>query len=224
MTRLPHPDRDVRGVTGPGYVMPGVCVNPWCENLAEEQHHVWRRSFLAGTYWWVELSDLRIVGNVVPVCKTHHGLLTTNRSRLVWDGSKFFWSDHERDQRPLSWQPEVFDSSEAMHQITHEDLQSESSRKKTDAFCPQCGQVIKPHLDGKREKPVVRKSWSVAVPVSEQEAGADVLDTLLEEARKELARAGLPYGAEDTVKYHILATSLALFVTNAEYLTATEGG
>jgi len=54
------------------------------------------------------------------------------------------------------------------------------------------------------------------VPSDEREQGADMLDTLLEEGRREMARAGLPYGDEDAAKYFVLSTMLGLFVTHAE--------
>lgn len=84
-------------------------------------------------------------------------------------------------------------------------------------LCPTCLRTIpKPKIESEIEEKKVRKTWSVSVPKTEQENGAEVLDALIESARDELARAGLPYGDSETAKYYVFSTSLALFVTHAK--------
>jgi hypothetical protein len=58
------------------------------------------------------------------------------------------------------------------------------------------------------------------VPKDERENGADVLDTLLEEARKSMAQAGLAYGDEDNARYFVLSAVLGLFVQHAREVMA----
>ena len=69
----------------------------------------------------------------------------------------------------------------------------------------------------------MRKTWSVSVPVDEQENGAELLDEHLETIRLLFAEAGLPYGAAETAKYFVLSTALALFILNADQIL-DEGG
>jgi hypothetical protein len=88
-------------------------------------------------------------------------------------------------------------------------------------ICEGCGRRMP--VASKREPAKFRKSWSIAVPVAELENGAEVLDTNLEHARHLFNEAGLSYGAEDTARYYILSTALALFITNAAYIL-DEGG
>lgn len=262
MTRLPHENRGVKGVPGPGYVMGALCVVPGCDLLGIENHHVWRRSFLIGAYFWVELPDKAIVGNVVPMCGAHHRMVTENKALILYDDGVFYWDTHESQAR-LLWQPPFYASMEAFRlelamgtiERAPKDLSFENPPEKNEeewttsakssgsppqptqnksllpsgaaghdtesgahvsALCPTCQQPIKPKLKTKRERSLNRRTWSIAVPADQQENGAEVLDVLLEEARLELARQGLPYGDEGTVKYHILATSMALFVTHAK--------
>jgi hypothetical protein len=68
----------------------------------------------------------------------------------------------------------------------------------------------------KPEKGKLRTTWNVAVPKVEQEDGAAVLDALVKAARELLFDAGLPYGSENTARYYVLTTSLAMFVTHGK--------
>ena len=61
-----------------------------------------------------------------------------------------------------------------------------------------------------------RRTWSVTVPKDEREDGAQTLDVLLDAARHEMAKAGLPYGENEAVKFFVLSAALGLFVSHAE--------
>jgi hypothetical protein len=52
--------------------------------------------------------------------------------------------------------------------------------------------------------------------VDERENGAETLDEQLEAARREMAKAGLPYGDEAAARFFVLSTALGLFVMHAE--------
>jgi hypothetical protein len=80
-------------------------------------------------------------------------------------------------------------------------------------ICPSCKRPL-PHakLDKPHEAKRPRRTWSITVPVDERENGADVLDELLEASRDVMARAGLPYGEESSVRYFVLTAALGLFV------------
>lgn len=122
MSRLPHENRDVRGVEGPEYEPEHVCAHPFCdvrgrENL--EKHELWPRSFLRGQpITHVQLWDGTIVGNQVYLCnafqKGHHQEITENRSEIAWgDGVVFVLGAPEYDSERFFWK--FFDEHEQMH-------------------------------------------------------------------------------------------------------------
>ncbi len=79
--------------------------------------------------------------------------------------------------------------------------------------CPTCDRALpKPHKD---EEEKVRKGWTIAVPVSELENGADVLDELLNECRH-------LFGHDESkkVKYYTIVQALALVVQNGHKMAA----
>lgn len=70
-SRLVLPD-----VTGDPYSVVDArpCAVPSCTKAATDAHHLWRRSFMAGAYDWVSLTELDnlIVPNKVGLCHDHH--------------------------------------------------------------------------------------------------------------------------------------------------------
>ena len=205
---------DVKGVDGAGYVLNSICAAPGCDKVAGERHHLWRRSFLAGDYWWVEV-NAEVIGNCVGLCRHHHGQVTRNEVLISYWDDLFWWNDVE-----LRWQPPKHPES-----LSFTVSDSETPGEKRGHICPSCGQALphEKHEPEKREKPKLRKSWSIAVPVGEQENGAEVLDVNLEHARQMFAEAGMPYGSAETAKYFVLSTALALFIVNADQIL-DEGG
>jgi hypothetical protein len=225
MTRLPLDSWDITGIDGGGYVANAVCAAPHCDLVVGERHHLWRRSFLSGDFWWVCLPDGVVVGNVVFLCQHHHQLITENKAKIELSGNEFVWVDANGIER-LGWQPPWFTDMEAFTSPKQEIRDSKTPGKENGEgshVCPECGQRIRERAE-KREPAKFRKSWSIYVPVAELENGAEVLDVNLEHARHLFNEAGLSYGAEDTAKYYVLSTALALFIANAEAILTSEGG
>lgn len=229
MTRLPLEDRQVTGlIEGPPYEENLVCPVPGCGLRGTEGHHLWRRSFLAGDYPYVTLPDGSVVANVVLLCNQHHHMVTVNAAWVKLEDGVFTWSDLVNASQPLTWQPPIWRederrvSSDGDHPGGDPDPADPDLRRDHvahDGTCPTCLRPL-PHKRDTSEAKRIRRTWSVTVPKDEREDGAETLDTLLEEARKEMARAGLPYGDEETVKFFVLAAALGLFVSHAEDVLA----
>jgi hypothetical protein len=219
MTRLPLEDRDVRGVDGPGYGLNLICAAPDCTDRSLENHHLWRRSALGGPFSWVSLPDGSQVGNVVRLCHIHHRRVTENTAAISWNGYQFLWV------------PDGFDSDQALsfqppHILGEVDPAFENAGEKTNGDllpneCPACHQPLpKPKIERPKEQARPRRSWTITVPVDRRENGAETLDTLLEEARLELAKADLAYGPARNVRFFVLATALGLFVAHFRELVS----
>lgn len=84
----------------------------------------------------------------------------------------------------------------------------------TTECCPTCSRPL-PRPKGQREPAKVRRSWTINVPKEEQEDGAEVLDTLLEECRKLFG-----HNEGKNLKYHTIVQALALVVQNGHKLAA----
>jgi len=222
LTKLPSEDWNVIGIDGPPYPLSRMCSHPTCLDYGSEHHHIWRRSFLGGTYSWVMLPDGTMIGNVLMLCNEHHRQVTENEVQIGWEEDCFFWVADSQELMMLSFQPpHVRPEYENLH---HDESTFETAGEKTepvlDNECPVCRQPLpRPKIQSeKREQKRPRRSWTITVPKDRREDGADTLDTLLEEARLEMDRAGLGYGPERNVRYFVLATVLGLFVQHSREL------
>jgi len=221
MTRSPTDRRDAHGVEGYPYELNVICAAPGCDQQGTEAHHLWRRSDMIGPYWWVALpSEDAIVGNVVRLCHKHHEMVTANAAFIVWNGRGFDWNDLFSAAVPLSWQPparplEAPESNGEVNALVELGPPVSEPGVVAEGSCPTCLRPL-PHPKEKSEAKRERRTFSITIPKDKRENGAEVLDTLLEESRKELARAGLPYGDADSAKYFVLATTLGLFVQHAK--------
>lgn len=221
MTLSPSEDRNITGVDGPKYELNTVCAVPGCGQSGRlERHHLWRKSDVIGDKWWVQIGD-KLVGNCIGLCHHHHVAITDNICRIVFDGMVFTWKDPTLGSMELLWQPpsQVTDLEPRTYKINEDNSLGERvEHNHTDVppgeVCPTCYRKV-PVQKEKVEGPKLRKTWCIAVPEDLWEDGAEVLGTLLEEARKEMANAGLAYGEADVVKYHVLATVLGLFVQHS---------
>lgn len=218
MTRLPLESWNIKPLEGGGYVGNAVCAAPGCQIVAEERHHIWRRSFLGGDFWWVRLPDGAVTGNCVFLCAEHHRRLTVGEATLTYDGAAFTWGD-AHGARLLRWQPPFYEDRTAWE---NHDPKLPEKNEPFPGLCPSCGQPLPhSHPERKREKSLVRRTWSIAVPVAEQENGAEVLDVNLEHARELFCAAGLPYSKDEKARYYVLSTALALFLTHADLILDT---
>lgn len=75
--------------------------------------------------------------------------------------------------------------------------------------CPTCLRLLPKEQEKELDAPRVRKTWAVAVPVDEQENGAEVLDGLLEACRDLFC-----HDESKKVRYFTLVQALALVVQN----------
>src|SRR5215831_12649750 len=121
MTRLPLDSWEITGIDGGGYVANAVCAHPDCDLVVGERHHLWRRSFLAGDFWWVRLPDGAVLGNVVFLCQHHHQLITENKARIELIGEALVWVDAS-GQELLSWQPPFYVSMDAFTSLREEEI------------------------------------------------------------------------------------------------------
>lgn len=212
MTKIPLEDRAVTGQEGPSYDLNFMCAAPGCDQLGTETHHIWRRSFLIGDYAWVQLPDGRLLGNLVRLCNFHHRQITVNAAWINFEDDQFFWTDMINASQPLSWQPPWADLDKPVVAPNPPEEKTEASH---DGSCPTCHRPL-PHAKSDAEPVRVRRTWSITVPMDERENGAETLDALLEAAREEMAKAGLPYGDEAAVRFFVLSGALGLFVAHAE--------
>lgn len=212
MTRSPLRSPEIKGVEGEPYELNALCAAPGCRQPSEDPHHLFRRTALGGPFWWVELTPGLTTGNVVGLCRKHHDMITTDAAWITFEDDIYTWSTLFDASVMLDAQPPRLADSGLK-------IQPEKSESVLNGTCPTCLRPL-PHKHPKREPARIRRTWSLTVPKDERENGAEMLDTLLEEARKELARAGLPYGNEEAAKYFVLSSSLALFVQHAEEMLA----
>jgi|SRR5215471_2427994 len=238
MTRSPSEDRRTEGLDGPSYPLNIVCPVPGCtQSNRLERHHLWRRSDVIGDKWWVRTKDGKIHGNVVKLCGFHHLEVTQNTAHIAYADGTFWWKDILAEPLLLTWQPPEEDVYEALRsRVTPSERKDDPDLALVEKLgaahvlqpghdpdiCPTCLRKLPKPKDKDPEAPKVRKTWSVAVPLDHWEDGADMIDTLLEEAHRELNRNGLPFGEGKKVKYYLLTTALGLFVTHAQSIMSDE--
>lgn len=235
MTWLPQDARSVVGFISEPYPLNDFCPVPGCPNPATERHHLWRKSFLIGDYWWVKLADDRVIGNCVGLCNRHHEEITVNKAKIEFDGDVFLWDGLSIAPRMLDWQPPEQARGEFVptkYQRTGDHMPDRSplltgtpsapevnvdhdSETHLKNVCPTCNRRMpKEKVDSPDEPVRIRKTWAVSVPMDVRENGADVLDENLEHIRELLADAGMEYGESSAAKYFVLSTALALFITH----------
>jgi hypothetical protein len=193
------------------YRVPARCAHPDCELMDVQAHHLWRRSFIGGDIRWVELPDGRVVGNLVPLCWTHHKLITENQASIVLCGDTFVWAfrvnGEDHLHAPLTYQPPVGGGLETASD-------RKDSEEPTADRCETCGHVKRRHkveLPPGERRP--RASWTIAVPKDHREDGAYVLDSLLEEAAKILER-----DEHTSWRYYTAVEALAMFVQHGHLM------
>lgn len=231
MAKRPLETHDVEGLSGPEYELNILCAAPGCMERSQDVHHLWRRSFLGGPFNWVILPDDSHVGNVVGLCRPHHEQIEAGAAWITLESDKFIWSDLISASQQLGFQPphtlgnvaeERAELAPPMTMLSApepwiEDLSGPLKENE----CPSCRQPLpRPKVDKPREEKRVRRTWSITVPVDHREDGANALDTLLEEARTEMAKVGIAYSDASTARYHVLATALGLFVQHFDSVVA----
>jgi len=161
------------------------------------------------------LGDGSQVGNVVRLCRSHHAQVTDDRAQIAWEGLHMVWLVDGAEILPLSFQPPFI-----LGEVGFENAGEKIRVRRVHANeCPSCGQALPhPKIETPKETKRPRRTWSITVPVDARENGAETLDTLLEEARNELDKAGLTYGNERSTRFFVLAAVLGLFVHHFDEL------
>lgn len=205
MTLSPFESRNVEGMAGdayPAFTVGPVCCHPTCSKYADAAHHLVRRSQLAGAFHWVKLEDGTILGNVVPVCHSHHLELTDNQSKIAWLAGEFVWIGNTGEICGAISQPPIHGKPHTGRVTSH------SNGPASQPTCETCGRTLPHKHEGPREPARRRKSWTVTVP-GDAEDGALVLDVLVDECRKIFG-----HGEEKNLRYITLCQALALVLEN----------
>lgn len=177
------------------------CENPTCSNGGDEGHHLFRKSDLKADYKWVYVVEIgKQVKNIAYLCNECHRRVTDNE---VWislgDDAIFRW--HERDSSG-EW-----DEGEAL--FGGHDTASEATPGEP---CPTCKRKV-PVPNAPNQPARKRTTWAIYVPKDEQENGAELLDTLLEQAAEKLVELGVTQGI-DIPKYFVLVPVLYKFLAD----------
>lgn len=225
MTRLPHENWSVEPFPGPRYKVGPKCCVPSCTSFADHAHHLWRRSHLGKDASWVILWDNHVVGNLVPLCFTHHELITNNGASIQYDETRqiFHWATRFSGQferhLPLTYQPPVGGElgTASRSSVKPEELTAD---QEATVPCPSCGHRRKrtpvPTTPGERR---ARASWSLTVPEDDRERGADVLDELCEGVMEAFGRE---YHSSAIARYFAVVEAFA-FVIQHRHLLVEEG-
>jgi hypothetical protein len=212
MTLIPSEAWNVAGVEGDKYTVGPFCDAPGCKRPVDHKHHLWRRSFLGGDFWWVRvpLADNKttVIRNVIGLCYRHHEDVTGGPG-----GHKAWIRWVEEDQKLLWLEPGADDQWELIDQIVlAAPSEGAAPRAKIPKRCPACGKlqyVEHEHAPAPRRP---RKSWVVQVP-SDNEDGAAILDELIEIIAEAI---GTDEYKSQLRRYHTLIPALVWVVQNQE--------
>ena len=195
---------NVVGLEGPKYTVGPRCSNPQCSRIAEHAHHIVRRSALGGAYDWVSI-DGYVVANKTGLCPQCHDGITgrigghTDAIRFV--DNVFLWCSVHTDLHdtveylevgPLEPQPPT---PESLAERAPGLLEESDS-------CPFCGHKNRRRRGTSTHPRRRRKTWTVQVP-NDEEDGAEVLDTLVDELAPLLG-----IDATATGRYFVLVPTL----------------
>jgi hypothetical protein len=223
MTLPPLDNWDVTGVSGPKYKVGPWCCVPSCKKPADHAHHLWRRSFLTGDFYWVELPDGSVVGNVVALCVRHHDNVTgrlgghRNAIRMTHPDKVFWWCRVGEEDEGLEYE---FLAPIEPQPSTREALVASPADTGSET-CPTCGQKTagRPSAPARQGRPRRRKNFNIPVPADAEENGAEVLDTLIADVGVLLGRE-----ADANGRYYIVVPALYFAATERErFLESVRG-
>jgi hypothetical protein len=173
----------VNGVEGDKYMVGPACDAPGCKRPVDHKHHLWRRSFLGGDFWWVQVPGAKdsdptiVIRNVVGLCWHHHEDVTGSK------GGHKAWIKWVPETQSLLWMEDDGYDHWLQTGTLHLPTPSEEARPRMDREaerCPTCGKLkTKEHKDHEPQPKRARKSWTIKVP-ADHEDGAAILDELVE--------------------------------------------
>lgn len=174
-----------------------------CGKLVDHAHHVWRRSYLKGDYWWVRVqgsADMVVTKNVIGLCWKHHedvtGSVGGHRAKIIWvpETETLEWWLLERvgETNVKTWLP-----------WGAIDTETTSYQPEPIERCPTCGRRMP---QPRRAKLPKRKKTRIVitVPQDAQEDGAALLTQAIDDAAERLGRT-------ENEEYYTLMDALNLF-------------
>jgi hypothetical protein len=92
MTALkPAESRLVTGVAAERYPLNDICAHPGCKEPAMDPHHLWPRSSIGNTSWFVSIEGSEPIPHVTGLCRTHHDDLEEHRAWVRLEDGIFNW-------------------------------------------------------------------------------------------------------------------------------------
>jgi hypothetical protein len=211
VTLPPIPSTAVVGVVGKPYKVGGKCAVPDCGRTVDHGHHIFRRSALAGAFFWVRLPDGQVVGNLTGLC--WYCLVGVTGKRwghthwIQWRDGEYLWGSVRLGVEIPKWDTDFIPIGPLDPQPPAPDLLDapQPTEESEPDRCPECGQQKRRSGSPAGSTPGAprrRKSWIVKVP-DDHEDGADVLDTLVDDLAPLL-------GIDPTAsgRYHVLVPVL----------------
>jgi hypothetical protein len=214
LTLLPSESWEIQGVEGDRYKVGPLCEAPGCKRPVDHKHHLWRRSFLGGDFWWVRVHGGMVIRNVVGLCWRHHEDVTGGPGghrawiKYIPGSVEFQWL--EEDSTNGKWRQTGTLSLPAPTAASGGDEPGREAER-----CPTCGKVkTKAHVEHEPGPKRPRKSWTIEVP-ADQEDGAAVLDELVDGCAE-------VFGHEEYTsklrRYFTVVAALALVLQNRDLI------
>jgi len=226
----------VERAEGPKLVPNEVCSAPGCGRVSTDGHHIWRRSFTAGPVDWITF-DGRALANKTWLCVEHHswvnGGVGGHKAWISLVDATYWWNlvDTEGGWRcvgALEPQPAGCAGAIAWPETPSE----EEETVIPDHICPDCGKVHKHRKkkptsdiepDGLEHLPARKRTRiQIQVPQDDQEDGADVIFTLLEDEGLQRALGTLGFNEKDR-NYHTLSRGLVVLIQNMHTISFDKG-
>jgi len=231
------------GYKGEKYKVGPTCAVIGCPKFADHAHHVFSRALMAGDFNWIRLHDGTDIGNLIPICHTHHDELTENKARIWIDDPEYtmYWDDMDpfSKNQPLKWQPPKIKKEEqpekpvasaellaelgVSQKIRHPGNPEHFGEHLNDGTlkvprCESCGRPWRKRRDynNNPEEKKLRGTFGISIPIEERENGFEVLEDLIESCRGKLEEYGLEWGHGYKNRYHLVCTVLGLFSLHAD--------
>jgi hypothetical protein len=206
VTLVPSDAWNVAGVKGDKYTVGPFCDAPGCKRPVDHKHHLWRRSFLGGDFWWVRVplsaDRTTVIRNVVGLCWRHHedvtGAVGGHRAWIKWDPEEetFHWLENDG-----------YDHFAAIGTLSlpapTEDAAPTPTGREAER-CPTCGRPKRHEHTHDPQPKRPRKTWVLRVP-ADNEDGALVLDELVESLAEAL---GMDEYTSQLKRYHVIVPAL----------------
>ena len=163
-------------------VLNPACAHPECDDKNVEAHHLFPRSFISNSSWYVRIPGVeKPILHVAGLCREHHSDVEEHRAWVKLEDDTWNW--YERGMC-APWGKSVrYDCPDYDPDLGGTDTQSCGGNCWVikGPLDPQPGQTSgKKKTAGKKkgEARSYRAQWNVGVPKDERENGADVLDEL----------------------------------------------